>query len=398
MIGCFSLLFTLYFCTKMIISPIFFATLLVSLFFYWLIPIQNIRNVVLSIVSLIYIAYYDEWAALLVIILTIFSYVIAQLIKVKNNKKFYHRIGLIGLIFTLVGFKYLGLFTNTFNNLIEFFGSLPIFNIDKILLPLGISYITFKYISYVTDVYWKRVEQGDFTGFLFYGSFFTIFVAGPIERFKEFNAQVKEQIIFKWTDIEYGIQRIIFGLFKKVVIADWIAYFINPVLKNGGEYSLGIRILVLFGFSIQIYMDFAGYSDIAIGASRLFGIKIMENFDWPYLRVNISEFWKGWHISLSFWIRDYLFFPMSNFSEKKIWMFIGLPLVSMGLCGIWHGASWNFLLWGLWHGVGISILQFWNQYKRQHKKLRVVTKKLWFSTFSTALTFVFVTTGWILFI
>lgn len=382
----------------MIINPIYFITIISSVLIYWMIPVQNWRNLFISLISIIYIFSYDKWAAGLILVLTIYTYLIASLIEKGNKKKFYHRIGVTGLILVLVGFKYLGLLTNTINDLAAFLNVLPVFNIEKFLLPLGISYITFKYISYITDIYWERAQKGRFIEFLFYGSFITIFVAGPIERFKAFNSQVVSELKFSWDHIEYAFKRITIGLFKKLLIADWIAYFINPVWKNLNDYSLEIKVLALFGFSIQIYMDFAGYSDIAIGTSRLFGIKIMENFDWPYLRQNISEFWKGWHISLSFWIRDYLFFPMSSFSDKKIWMFIGLPLVSMGLCGIWHGASWTFLIWGLWHGLGISILQFWKIFKRKHNNLRRITKRKWFGIFSTVFTFIFVTVGWILFI
>jgi len=381
----------------MIISFVFFGYLIITALIYWTIPKQTWRNLFLAIASLGFIAYHDKWAAVLVVILTVFTYFMANQIEKKENKKLYHRLGIVGLLLVLVGFKYIGLLANTFNTLAEFFSALPVFKIENLLLPLGISYIIFKYISYITDIYWERVGRGRFIDFLFYGSLFTIFVAGPIERFKTFKPQVESQLCFSLKNIDIAFLRIVFGLFKKLVIADWIAYFISPVWQNESEYTMGIRILALFGFSIQIYMDFAGYSDIAIGASRLFGITIMENFDWPYLRSNISDFWRGWHISLSFWIRDYLFFPLSNVSNKKIWIFIGLPLTCMGLCGIWHGASWNFLLWGFWHGAGISVLQFWNQYKRKHKKLRRATKKLWFTALSTAFTFIFVTIGWIIF-
>lgn len=382
----------------MIISQIFFSTLFLSLLIYWMTPAQRWRNISIALISLAYIAWYDPFAAILVVILTAFSYLMAWLMENKSGKKLYHRIGVTGLLLVLIAFKYLGLLTGTLNDLVEFLGALPVFQIDKILLPLGVSYITFKLISYITDVYWGRTDKGKISDLLFYSSFFTIFVAGPIERFKSFKSQVENRITYSWLDVETGIQRIAIGLFKKVVIADWIAYLINPVWQNQAEFSIWTRALALFGFSIQIYMDFAGYSDIAIGASRMFGIRILENFDWPYLRVNISEFWRGWHISLSFWIRDYIFFPLSWKSDNKLWMFVAVPLISMGLCGLWHGASWNFFLWGLWHGMGISMLQMWKSYKRKYKKMRILPPTVWASSLSTAFTFLFVTVGWALFI
>ena len=233
---------------------------------------------------------------------------------------------------------------------------------------------------------------------MLYSSFFTIFTAGPIERYERFKPQVELKKKFSAEFIEYGFQRIAFGLFKKLVIADWLSYFVNPVLYNKSEYSLLIYILSVIGFSIIIYMDFSGYSDIAIGASYLFGIRIMENFNYPYFRSNISEFWRNWHISLSDWIRDYLFFPMSKYSANKIWRLLFVPLFVMAICGFWHGAEWHFVLWGLWHGFGLAFYQLWSIFKRKNKRLSVITDTLWFTVFSIIITFLFVTAGWILFI
>lgn len=382
----------------MIISIKFLTVLTVSWLGYWLIPWQKGRLGFLSLNSLAYIAWNDRLAALLVLFMTLFIHFIGLVMVRSERKKVWHRFGVIGLLLILIGFKYLGLLARSVNDLLAFFQAGPLFSIDKILLPLGLSYIVFKLISYITDLYWGRIERGSLLEILFYGSLFTIFVAGPIERFKRLAPQIREKRAFSWEFIETGAMRISIGLFKKLVIADWIGYFIGPVWQNGDQYSALIRILALFGYSIQIYMDFAGYSDMAIGTSKLFGLNIMENFDWPYLRSNISDFWKSWHISLSEWIRDYIFIPLSSKRPGNVWLYVAVPLISMGLCGLWHGASWNFLFWGLWHGAGISILQIWLTYKRKHKQRFKFMNIAIFQYGSTLMTYIFVTIGWLFFL
>lgn len=381
----------------MIISFYFFGVLILSALIYWLLPGQKLRTIFLIIASLGFIGIYDKFAVLVIFLLTIYAYGFAYLIEKQKNKKLFHRFGIIGLVIVLSIFKYLEFFADMISNMTCFIAGLPVFHFEKLLLPLGISYIVFKYISYLTDIYWGIVRKGNFIDFLLYGSLFTIYVAGPIERFERFKPQIEAKLMFQVSFLENAFQRIVFGLFKKLVIADWIGYFITPVWENQSSYSLWIRILALLGFSIQIYMDFSGYSDIAIGSSRLLGLKIIENFNWPYLQPNISKFWRNWHISLSDWIRDYLFFPLSRLSESKPWLTIGVPLIAMGLCGLWHGAAWHFVLWGLWHGMGLAILQVWNRQKKLHKLKPIKLFNKPFPVFGIACTFSFVTIGWLLF-
>lgn len=317
----------------------------------------------------------------------------------KNRKKnLIHIIGISGILLCLVFFKYTGLLINTNNSLTSFISILPKFEMQNILLPLGISYIILKHISYLTDIKWGIIKESNIIEFLSYSSLFTIFTAGPIERFEKFQPQIRNnELKFEWKFIDEGFQRIVYGLFKKFVLADWIAYFINPIWEKRDEYSLGIQALALFGFSFQIYFDFSGYSDIAIGSSKLFGLKIMENFDYPYLKQNISQFWRGWHISLSDWIRDYIFMPIAKISNNKIWIYFFVPVISMGICGIWHGAKWGFLLWGIWHGIGISIYQIYIFFKKRNEKLRLISTLIFSKYISMIITFIFVTIGWLFF-
>ena len=375
------------------ISIQFFSFLLVGVIIYWLLPKQSLRVIWLSLISLIYLYQLDKIAPVVVLLMTLFSYFIAAGIeKSENRKDIWHKSGVVCIILILVLFKYLGFLNSLFTYFISDF---PRFHFDKLLLPLGLSYITFKHISFLTDIYWGINKKGKFIDFLAYSSLFTIFIAGPIERYERFLPQVNsEPGKFKSSLLEEGVERIIYGIFKKAVIADWIGYFIKDIWQKNNQNNIYLEGLALLGFSVQIYMDFSGYSDIAIGASKLFGLKIMENFNYPYFQQNISQFWRSWHISLSDWIRDYLFFPLSKMSTKKVWTIFFVPVLAMAVCGFWHGAAWHFMFWGMWHGIGLSILQVWNQYKKKNKNIAKISRTNWFNYSSIVVTFVFVTIGW----
>lgn len=377
------------------ISLKYFSILIVSLIVYWLIPRQRLRNILLIVSSLYFIYSLDRWSVIVVVSLTIISYCFGLLIYKYKKKAWIHALSVTLVLAVLIVFKYLGFLAGVFNSITAFLNVLPAFEIKHLLLPLGISYISFKHISCLTDIKWGLVEPGSFIDFLLYSSLFTIFVAGPIERFERLKPQLEvKKIDFAWNHVDYGFMRIVFGMFKKLVLADWIGYFISPVWSSPHEYGHLIRILALIGYSFQIYFDFAGYSDIAIGSSRLFGLKIMENFNNPYLAPNISQFWRRWHISLSDWIRDYLFFPLSTVSRKKVWQMFFVPVIAMAICGLWHGAAWHYIFWGVWHGVGLSVLQLWNQRKRKDKKLAKATRAKWFYYAAVFMNFSFVTLGW----
>lgn len=382
----------------MVISYLFFGLLAITAVIFWLTPIQKIRNYFLSASSLFFIGFYDSNALIVVLSLTVFTYFFGYLVQSKEKKSLYHFAGISSIILLLVIFKYLGFLEKSLNDILAYFSFNSGIRSFMIIPPLGISYITFKHISYLTDIKWKITEKGSFGEFLCYSSLFTIFTAGPIERFEKFRPQVQNRISFSGAFIEQSFARITIGLFKKLVIADWIAHFANPVLNNQAEYPPMIVFAALLGFSIQIYMDFSGYSDIAIGASMLFGLKIMENFNYPYFVSNISQFWRNWHISLSDWLRDYLFFPLSKVSSRKIWTVFFVPVIVMGICGFWHGAEWHFAMWGVWHGVGLSFYQLWLMYKRKNKKLSALTQSSWFNFAGILFTFIYVTLGWWFFI
>ncbi len=372
----------------MIISYPFFITLLLSAVIYWRIPLQQHRNLFLSVSSLIFVYFISKPAFTVIISLSIFSFCAAYLIE-KYQKSFIYWSSIAGIVALLAVFKYSELLAGIFSmlNLPSIF-SLG-FSFSQILLPLGLSYITFKHISYLTDIYWQTYGKGSFINFLCYSSLFTIFTAGPIERFNRFNEQITKKIEFEFINIETGIERIAFGLFKKLVIANWINYLFNPV-----KYYDTYPVLALLAFSIQLYMDFSGYSDIAIGSSRLFGIRIMENFNYPYFQPNIAAFWRCWHISLSEWIRDYIFFPLQCISRNKTWYIVAVPIISFAVCGLWHDATWNYLFWGLSHGAAIAVFQIWSILKKRFEFIKSISESRIFTVISTIITFAFVTISW----
>ncbi len=381
----------------MIIGLQYYVLLIASALIYWLIPKQTARNYFLSAASLLFVYHFDRASALITVILSIYSYLFAYVIEKNRGKHLYHRFSIIGLVLLLAGFKYLGFLSGIISQLNKFSGFFPVFKIEFLLLPLGLSYIIFKHISYLTDVHWKINGRGRFVDFLLYSSLFTIFVAGPIERFSRFKIEAGRENKFSLSFLDEGFTRIVFGLFKKFVIADWLGYFIAPVWAEQGNFSDGIKILALLGYSIQIYMDFSAYSDIAIGSSRIFGFKIMENFNYPYFKQNISQFWRSWHISLSDWIRDYLFFPLSGAFNNKIWQLFFVPLIAMGICGLWHGAETHYLIWGLCHGFALFVYQVWVSSKRKHKALARISSTGWFNALSIVFTFLYVSFCWIFF-
>ena len=377
---------------------IFISTFIISAAVYWLIPKQRIRNVFLTLASMVFIYLLDRSAFVMVSFLTLYTYGFSFLIINSQRKSFYHKLSITGIVLILGFFKYAGFFDKYVSGFANYFSFSGSHSFESLLMPLGLSYITFKYISYLTDIYWGLNKRSGFFNLLFYGSLFTIFLSGPIERYERLEKQINvERINYSSAFMFDAFERVASGMFKKFVIADWLGYFIGFVWKNPNDYSFPYHILALFGFSFQLYFDFSGYSDIAIGTSRMFGLKIMENFNFPYLRENISTFWRNWHISLSDWIRNYLFFPLSKFSTKKTWVIVFVPLIAMGICGMWHGSEIKFIYWGLYHGVGISVYQLWNLFKKKRKNLRVFTETKLFNLFAVIITFIFVTIGWLFF-
>ncbi len=228
----------------------------------------------------------------------------------------------------------------------------------EILLPVGISFYTFQAMGYVIDVYRTKVKaEKSFTQFLFFISFFPQLVAGPIERAPNLLHQLRYLKIIVNHKIIPAISLIIFGFWKKLFLADRLSVYVDFIFENTSNSNAYQIITASFLFGIQIYCDFSGYSDIARGIARFFGIELMVNFDRPYFAPSLSEFWRRWHISLSGWFRDYIYFPMGGSLKLPLQTIFNI-LIVFGLSGLWHGANWTFLIWGLWHGLGLIAERF----------------------------------------
>ncbi|MBV6444672.1 MAG: hypothetical protein LC102_06120 [Ignavibacteriales bacterium] len=366
----------------------FIGFLIISLIGYWALRSQKYRVAFLIITGLSYIFHLDIKSGIFVIALTVLTWFLGNRLKKKRTTALLS-VSVVLVVTSLLYFKY----SNFFFILLD----LKQFIInEKIFLPLGISYITFKHISYLADIYWEKIEPGSFLNFLLYSAFFPIFLAGPIERFERFEPQLKETLKFKLSDFGEGYKRIAYGIFKKFVIADGIGILLTREIISSATPGIPKEITNLILFSFQIYFDFAAYSDIAIGSSRFFGIKIMENFNYPYLSPNIAIFWNNWHISLSEWLRDYIFYPLSFALRRRKFLNYFTPVVTMFVCGLWHGASTGFIIWGLWHGLGLFVYQFWSR-SAMAKKINQFPLQGVFNTVGVLITFTFITIGWLWF-
>jgi alginate O-acetyltransferase complex protein AlgI len=256
---------------------------------------------------------------------------------------------LISLSFLLY-FKYSGFFLQNINQLFQ-----TGFPIPELFLPIGISFYTFQSISYIVDVYQKKIPiSRNFIDYCFYMTFFPHLVAGPIVRASDFIPQINEPRIVDISLMKKSLFRIALGLSKKLFIADYLARYVDMVHVDPTGYSGMENLLSMYAYSFQIYFDFSGYSDIAIGIALLMGYELKENFNNPYHAQNITDFWRRWHISLSSWLRDYIYIPLGG-NRKGVFNTYLFLMITMAVGGIWHGASWNFMVWGIAHGLALVI-------------------------------------------
>jgi alginate O-acetyltransferase complex protein AlgI len=352
---------------------------------------RSTRLAFLLVMNLVFYASATPWFVLVLLAPSLVDYVCAIRIEEaveQRERRGWLLLSLISTLGILLYFKYAGFFVDSIAAL---FGvsSAPL----ALVVPLGISFFAFKTMSYTIDVY-----RGDLRAcrnpwhYTMFVSFFPELVSGPIVRASVFLPQMDRSLHLSWRGTRIGAQMILLGLSKKLLVADRLAVFVDPVFGQPQLYSGATVLSAVVAYSLQIYCDFSGYTDMAIGLAKIIGFDLPENFHMPYLAASITEFWRRWHITLSQWLRDYLYIPLGGSRRGTLRTYVNL-IVTMLLGGLWHGASWTFVLWGLFHGCGLAV----HKMLTRHRPSLVVLPRPIRLVMGWAMTYTFVCAGWILF-
>lgn len=383
----------------------FFIFLPVVFMFYWFVFKKHLKaqNIFLIAASYFFYGLWD-WRFLSLIILSTFvDYLVSLKIDKEEQsvkRKLWLWVSITFNIGLLAFFKYYNFFVESWVDMLSFFG----YTISStwhlhVILPVGISFYTFQTMSYSLDVYNKKLKPTtDFLSFAAFVSFFPQLVAGPIERASNLLPQILTKRVFNYTQSVSGLKLILWGLFKKVVIADSLGYMVDDIFTNYTHYPATTLIIGVVFFSFQIYGDFSGYSDIAIGTAKLFGIELMSNFKFPYFSRSIGEFWRRWHISLTTWFRDYIYIPMGGSKISRLKSIRNVFVIFL-VSGFWHGANWTFLVWGFIHTC-LFIPSFLRGTNRKHLTFETGSNTKTFFLVELpqmVLTFFSVTAAWIFF-
>ncbi len=363
---------------------------------YWVLP-QRFRLPMLLLASYYFYMSWIPIFGLLIFGMTLFNWLWGKLLsKSDANRKHIFTAGIAINLICLGYFKYANFFLDTAHTLLKPFthgGSAAALNI---ILPLGISFFVFEFIHYLFEIYRGRQPIGSFVLFALFASFFPTQIAGPIKRYPDFEQQMQEEKKLSLSYFDEGVPLIIMGVAKKLLLADNLAVLVDMMAKTHSAYGSLETWLIAYAFAMQIYFDFSGYTDIGRGSALLFGYHIPINFNLPYIANNISDFWRRWHISLSSWLRDYLYIPLGGSKGTKLETDRNLML-TMALGGLWHGASWNFVVWGVFHGLLLIVHRNFSQWRESTTVLQGFFKSKWFSALSVFLTFHAVCIGWVFF-
>jgi alginate O-acetyltransferase complex protein AlgI len=371
---------------------IFFAVVLI---FLAVVKSNPVKKGFLLLASYFFYGYWDWRFVLLMFAMSLANYLFGLQIEkteVQKQRKVWLVTSVIFNLAVLGVFKYFNFFLESANAVLAGFDiRFPYLNI---LLPIGISFITFEVMSYTIDIYRRENKSSkNFFDLALLVAFFPHLIAGPILKPKEFLPQLEQAILIRWPNLILGAQIFLVGLVKKVLVADRLALFIEPVFRTPAAYDSMTVWLAVVAYALQIYCDFSGYSDMAIGSAKMMGFDIPMNFNFPYISKNITEFWRRWHISLSSWLRDYLYISLGGNRKGQLRTYINLMLVML-LGGLWHGASWNFVVWGGLHGVGLAVHRAFSgriKERVRHGVSPFITAVSWLATF------VFVCTAWVFF-
>ncbi len=388
----------------MLFNSIDFAVFLPIVFgLYWFVTNKHLKlqNLLIVLASYFFYGWWDWRFLSLIIFSTLVDYTVGLALNREENgskRKLLLWISILVNLGFLGFFKYYNFFLDNFVSAFSFFGYEVNGTALQIILPVGISFYTFQTLSYTIDIYRKKLHPTrDIIAFSAFVSFFPQLVAGPIERASNLLPQFYKRRTFDYTKATDGLRQIIWGLFKKMVIADNCATYANEIFNNSADYNASTLLLGAIFFTFQIYGDFSGYSDIAIGISRLFGFNLKQNFAFPYFSRDIAEFWRRWHISLSTWFRDYLYIPIGGSRGSKL-MKVRNTFIIFIVSGFWHGANWTFIVWGALNALYFLPLLLRNK-NRVH--LEVIAVKGNFPTFREGfnmfLTFGLTVVAWVFF-
>jgi alginate O-acetyltransferase complex protein AlgI len=388
----------------MLFNSISFAIFLPIVFFlYWFVFNRSLKwqNMLLLAASYFFYSCWDWRFLFLLAFSTLLDYFSGLAIHNSsgiNKRKIWLAISVVINLGFLAVFKYYNFFAESFAAFVGGFGFKPHISTLSVILPVGISFYTFHGLSYVFDIYNRKiVPSTNFVEYSLFVSFFPLLVAGPIERATHLLPQMEKRRIFRNEQAVDGLRQILWGLFKKIVIADSCAEYANMIFNNAGSYSGSTLALGALFFTFQIYGDFSGYSDIALGVARLFGFELLKNFSFPYFSRDIAEFWRRWHISLSSWFRDYLYYPLGG-SRGGTWLRVRNTFIIFLVSGFWHGANWTFIIWG---GLNALFIMPSIIFKTNRNNLDIVAKGRMLPTIREALqmavTFGLTVFAWIFF-
>jgi alginate O-acetyltransferase complex protein AlgI len=351
---------------------LFFAAVFTA---YWLVPWQRGRVWLLLAASIYFYASWNRWLAALIVLSTTADYLLARGMdhfSAPRLRRLLVSLSIVGNLGLLAYFKYANFFLRSVEEALHAAGASTGLPVLRVILPVGISFYTFEAISYTVDVYRRKLAaERNLAHFLLFITFFPHLVAGPIVRARDFLPQIRRPKRWDWLRLQLGAEYFLMGLFKKLAIADRMAVYVDPIFAHPDIHRTGSIWLAMFAYALQVYGDFSGYTDMAIGAAHMLGYRLAPNFNMPYLASSIGEFWRRWHISLSSWLRDYLFIPLGG-SRGGFWKVSRNLLVTMMLCGLWHGASWTYLLFGAAHGllmVGNRLFRAWAEVRPRVERL-----------------------------
>ncbi len=369
---------------------------------YWLMPWRQARVWLLLAASFFFYACWNKWLACIVLGTTLMDYLVARGMDAWQRQSLRRLLLLLSLVVNLgllVYFKYANFFLDSLHDALAAAG-IPAWHgkgLLDVILPIGISFYTFEAINYTVDVYRRRIRaERDLSHFVLFILFFPHLVAGPIVRAKDFLPQVRRRKHWDWARIHLGVQFLLMGLFKKMAVADKMAEFADPIFADPAGFRSSAVWMGVVAYAVQIYCDFSGYSDLAIGSAHLLGYRLAQNFNMPYLAVNVSDFWRRWHISLSSWLRDYLFIPLGG-SRGTTWQTYRNLFVTMALGGLWHGANWTFVIWGCLHGCYNVIHRMFAAFCKPRPRLDAALQSAPGTAVRVVVTFAAVLAGWVLF-